>query len=136
MRRPFVLLCVPLSGLALSACGSTTSTAGFHGEQHDVAQTVANLQSNATAGEEKKICSQDLAAGVVRRLGGRTRCEAAIKSQLAAVDRLEVTVQSVQIAPDGASATAAVESIHEGKSRASNVALVKEGGDWKISGLG
>lgn len=136
MRRLPLLLCLPLFALALSACGSTVSTAGFKGDQHDVAQTVANLASHATAAEEKKICGEDLAAGVVKRLGGTKGCEAAIKSQLAEVDSLAVTVGSIQIAPDGASATALVASIHEGKSHPSTIALVKEDGKWKISGLG
>ena len=136
MRRPLALLCLPLSGLALSACGTTTSTAAFKGQQHEVAQTLANLQSHATAGEEKNICGKDLALAVVRRLGGAKPCEAAIKSQLAEVDSLEVTVQSVQIASDGTSATAEAVSVHEGKKRASTVAFVKEGGRWRISALG
>jgi hypothetical protein len=136
VRRPLALLCLPLSGLALSACASTTSTAAFKGQQHEVAQTLANLQSHATAAEEKKICGEDLALAAIRRLGGAKRCEAAIKSQLAEVDSLEVTVESVQIASDGTSATAEAVSVHEGKKRTSTVALVKEGGKWRISALG
>jgi hypothetical protein len=127
VRRLSALLCLPLSALALGACGTTVSTAGFKGSEHEAAQTVANLQSHATAGEEKKICGQDLAAALVAKLGGAKRCEAAIKSQLAEVDSLEVTVQSVKLASDGSSATAEAVSVHEGKKRASTVALVKEG---------
>jgi hypothetical protein len=130
------MLCLPVSALALSACGSTVSTAGFKGEQHDVAQTVANLAAHATAAEEKKICGEDLAASVVKKLGGTKGCEAAVKSQLAEVDSLAVTVGSIQIAPDGTSATALVASIREGKSHPSTLALVKEDGKWKVSGLG
>ena len=135
-RRLSLVLCLPLSALAVSACGSTVSTAGFKGAQHQVAQTVANLQSHATAAEEKKICGEDLAAAVVRRLGGTGGCEAAIKRQLAEVDSLEVSVGSVHIAAGGTSATAGVASIYEGKSRASTITLVKEGGKWRISKLG
>lgn len=135
-RRLPLVLCLPLSALALSACGSTVSTAGFKGQQHQVAQTVANLESHVSDAEEKKICGEDLAAAVVRRLGGASACEAAIKRQLAEVDSPEVSVGSVHIAADGTSATADVASIYEGKSRASTVTLVKEGGKWKISKLG
>jgi hypothetical protein len=137
MRRPFVLLGLPLStlALALAACGTAVSTAGFKGTQHEVAQTISNLQANATAGEQSKICADDLAAALVTKLGGKHGCEAAIKSQLAQVDSLEASVESVKIAADGQSATATVKSIHEGKSRASGVSLVKEGGKWKIAGI-
>jgi hypothetical protein len=134
MRRPFALLCLPLSALALAACGTTVSTAGFKGQQHEVAQTISNFQADATAAEQNKICAKDLAAVLVTRLGGAKRCEAAIKSQLAEVDSLEASVLSVQIAANGTTATAQVKSIHEGKRRPSSVALVNEGGKWKISG--
>jgi hypothetical protein len=136
MRRHSALLCLPLSALALTACGSTVSTAGFTGERHEAAQTIANLQADATAAEEKKICADDLAAALVTRLGGAKRCEAAIKNQLAEVDNLEASVESVQVAAGGKTATARVKSIHEGKNATSAVSLVKEGGKWKISGTG
>jgi len=136
MRRALALLCLPLSSLALSACGSTTTTAAFKGEQHEAAQAIANLQADATAADEKKICTEDLAATVVARLGTTKACEAAIKSQLTEVDSLEATIGSVQIEPDGTSASARVESIYEGKHRIGEVLLVKEDGKWKVSGLG
>lgn len=135
MRRPLALLCLPLTALALAGCGNTVSTSAFKGAEQQVAQTIANLQADATAAEQGKICADDLAAAVVRRLGGAKGCEAAIKSQLQQVDSLEVSVQSVAVAPAGTTATAQVKSIHEGKSRPSAVSLVKEGGKWKISGL-
>jgi len=136
VRRPLALLCLPLSALALTACGSAVSTAGFKGVAQEVAQTVSDFQADATAGEQKKICAEDLAAADVSRLGGVKGCEAAIKSQLAEVDSLEVTVHSVEVGPAGTSATADVESIHEGKKAFSTLSLVKEGGKWRISGAG
>jgi hypothetical protein len=136
MRRLTCLLCLPPCALALSACGSTVSTAGFKGEQHEVAQTISNLQADATAGEQRKICGDDLAATVIARLGGSKGCEEAIKKQLAEIDSLEVSVQSVKLAAGNARATAAVTSVYEGKKRPSSVSLVKEGGKWKVSALG
>lgn len=136
MPRSLVLICMPLSALALSACASTVSTASFKGQQHEVAQTISNLQADGTAGEQKKICADDLAGAVVSRLGGTKGCEEAIKKQLAEIDSLEVSVQSVKLASTGTSATAAVRSIYEGKTRPSTISLVKEAGKWKIAGLG
>jgi hypothetical protein len=135
MRRPLALFCLPLSAVALAACGSTVSVAAFKGEQHEAAQTIANLQADATAAEPKKICADDLAGAVVTRLGGAKACETAIKNQLAEVDSLEVSVKSVHVAAGSTTATAQVTSIHEGKRAASTVSLVKERGKWKISGL-
>jgi hypothetical protein len=131
MRRLLAMSCLPLSALALSACATTTSTAKFKGTEHNVAQRIADLQSDETAGEEKKICANDLAASVVKRLGGQKGCEAAIKNQV--VDNTEAVVESVDVS--GASATAKVKSTHGGRKRITTVAFVKEGSQWKISAL-
>ncbi len=135
MRRAFALLCLPLVAVAVTACGSTATTAGFKGEQHDAAQTIANLQNDATAAEQKKICANDLAAALVTRLGGSRGCETAIKHQLSEIDNLEANVKSVTVATDGKTATAQVKNIHEGRTVTSAVSLVKEAGKWKISGV-
>ncbi|HEX5853576.1 MAG TPA: hypothetical protein VFY36_10840 [Solirubrobacteraceae bacterium] len=135
MRRSLTLLCAALCALALAACGSTVSTAGFKGAKREVAQTVANLQSDATTIQRKKICANDLAAATVAKLGGAKGCEAAVKDQLTQVDSLDVSVQSVQLTKSETAATAQIKSIHQGKSRVSSLSFVKEGGKWKISGL-
>ncbi|MGA2320464.1 MAG: nuclear transport factor 2 family protein [Solirubrobacteraceae bacterium] len=132
-KRAGALLCGPAIALLLASCGSAVSTTAFKGEEHGVAQAIANLQSNATAGEEKKICEEDLAGPLVTRLGGVAGCETAIKSQLAEVDSFEVTVESIKLAGD--TATASVKSVYAGKNRIGNLTLVKEAGKWKVSGL-
>jgi hypothetical protein len=124
-----------VAAVALSACGTNVSTSSFKGEQHAVAQTIANLQTHATASEQGKICGQDLAAPVVARLGGKSGCEAAIKTQLGEIENLELSVQSISIAANGRSATAQVRSSRKAKTKSSSLALVKEGRSWKVSGL-
>jgi len=136
--RPLLAKLTPLAvalAAGLSACGTTSSSAGFSGEKHAVAQTIVNLQSDATSGEQKKICANDLAAAVIASLGGQSGCEKAIKEQLTQISNLETTVESVQIGAAGKTATAQVKSIHEGKSRVTPVTLVREGGSWKVSAL-
>jgi hypothetical protein len=138
--RPFkrsapTLLCVPLLALGVAACGSATvSTSSFSGEARNVAQAISDLQSHASAGEERKICAEDLSSIVVTRLGGAKECEAAIKNQLTQVDSFELSVGSVQVT--GTTASAVVKSIDAGKTRLSTLKLVKEGSSWKTSGLG
>jgi hypothetical protein len=133
-KRALALLCAPLLALAVTACGSSTvSTSGFSGEDRDVAQAISHLQSHATAGEEKKICAEDLAGVVVKRLGGAGRCETAIKNQLAEVDSFELSVTSIKL--DGTTATAIVRSVKGGKNRLSTLTLVREGSKWKTSEL-
>jgi hypothetical protein len=150
LKRAPALLCIPLCALGLTACGTTVSTAGFQGEERAVAQRISNLQSDATAGDEQKICANDLASPVVERLSGiqptpgpvparaLAGCKTAIKNQLAEVDRFDLSVQSIQLGAAGAprTATARVKSVWSGKTRPSTVLLVKEGATWKIERLG
>ena len=98
MRRLLTVLCAVLCAAFLVACGNTASSSSFKGTEHAPAQTLSNFSSAATAGKEKKICSEDLASGVVTRLGGQQGCEAAIKAQLGQVDNLEITIESVDVA--------------------------------------
>jgi hypothetical protein len=133
VRRLLALICLPLCPVVLAACGTTTSTANFKGSEHAVAQTVANLQSDITAGEQKKVCANDLAAAVVTRLGGTKGCESTIKNQIGQIDNTELQVESVKVA--GQRATASVKSIYKGKKRLTTVSFVEEGGKWKIASL-
>ncbi len=133
IRRPAGLLCGAIAAVTLGACASSVSTSGFKGEEHEVAQAIANLQADATAGEQKKVCERDLAKAVVTRLGGMKGCESALKDQLSEIDSLQVEVRSIKLA--GGSATATVRSTYNGKLTQSSLTLVKEGGGWKVSGL-
>jgi copper chaperone CopZ len=133
MRRALALSCLPLLAFAFSACATKTSTANFKGAEHSVAQTIANLQSAVTGGEQKKICAEDLAASVVTSLGGAKGCETAIKEQLNEIDGTEAEVEAVQVT--GATATAKVKSTYAGKKKLSEVALLEEGGKWKVSAV-
>jgi hypothetical protein len=134
-RRVAALLCTAPLALGVTACGSTVSTSGYKGEEKAVAQTISNLQADATANEQGKICANDLAAPVVARLGGKKACEAAIKSQLAEIDSLEVSVVSIKLAPGGTTAMAIVTSTYGGKKARGPITLVKEGGKWKVTKL-
>jgi hypothetical protein len=124
---------LPLCSLAFAACSTKTSTSSFKGEQHDVAQTIANLQSDVTSGEQKKICQKDLAAAIVTRLGGTKKCESTVKDRVSEIDNTELQVEAVKL--DGATASASVKSVYAGKKVLKTVSLAKEGGQWKISSL-
>jgi copper chaperone CopZ len=132
-RRLGALICVSLCSLTVSACATTTSTSSFKGAEHDVAQALANLQSDVTSGEQKKICANELSAALVTRLGGKAKCEAAVKEQLTEVDSTELQVESVKVS--GSTATASVKTVYSGKKHLSTVSLMEEGGKWKISAL-
>jgi hypothetical protein len=137
-RTVLAVACAALGTLALGACGNTVSTGAFKGEEREVAQAIANLQSDVTAGDEQKICSKDLAGAVLARLNAAPGgCKRVIKDQLAEIDSSTVRVDSVALSGAGAqpTATAKVRSIVSGKTRISTVSLVKEAGKWKISAV-
>jgi hypothetical protein len=125
--------------LALGGCASAVSVGSFKGEEHEVAQKVADLEADTIAKHQQRVCENDLASALVARLGkARGGCQQVIKDAQAEIDpSLEVTVKSVALAgpPSARTATALVKSIYEGKSRVSTMRFVKEGGHWKISGL-
>jgi hypothetical protein len=126
-------LCVLAAAVGLGACGETASTSGFKGESHNVAQTVSDFQSDATAGDQQKLCENDLAATVTARLRVGGGCQAILKKQLHEIDALSLTIESIAV--NGAGATAHVKSTYSGKNRISTLTLVKEGSRWKISGV-
>jgi hypothetical protein len=121
-----------MCALALAACGETVSTGSFKGESRNVAQAIADFQKDATASDEKKLCANDLASTLTKRLSSSGGCQAVLKEQLAQVDAFNLTVESIALT--GTRAQARVKSTWSGKSRLATLALVREGSRWKISG--
>jgi copper chaperone CopZ len=135
-KRATLQSCAVLLVIGLSACATTVSTSAYKGEAKDVAQTIKNLQADVTAGEEKKVCDNDLAASVVNGLKSTTGgCQQVIKNQLKEIASFEVDVQSIQVNGAAKTATAKVKSKYSGKSRISTISLVKEASKWKIAKL-
>jgi hypothetical protein len=120
----------------LAGCGETVTSNGFTGEEHEVAARIASFQKHASETSQKKICSQDLSASLVASIeksGNGKNCEEALKEQLKNVEDLTLTINDVTV--HGKHATATVKSVRYGKTRPSTLTLVKEGQDWKISGV-
>lgn len=128
---PVGVLCV---ALGLGGCGETSSTGSYKGESKKVAQTISNLQSDATSASASKLCSRDLAASTVKRLeASGTSCKKALEGQLKEIDTYALSVESISV--QGQDATAKVKSTWSGKESVHEVSFVKEGDDWKVSGL-
>jgi hypothetical protein len=132
-RQLAIGLCSIALAAGLGACGEMASTSNFKGESHNVAQTVSNFQSDTTAGEERKLCENDLAPTLTTRLKSAGGCQAVLKTQLHEIDTLNMTIESIAVT--GATAHARVKTTYSGKSRVATLTLVKEGSRWKISGV-
>ncbi len=133
--RPLVAgICALAFAVGVSACAETASTSKFKGESHNVAQTVSNFQTDATAEDEKKLCEDDLAATLTVKLARVGGCQTVLKAQLHEIDALSLTIESILVS--GNHALAHVKSTYSGKNRVTALVLVKESSHWKISGLG
>ncbi len=126
-------LCTLALASGISACGETASTSNFKGESHNVAQTVADFESDATSLDQKKVCEDDLAAALRTSLSRYGGCQAVLKSQLRAIDALTMSIESIAV--NGTKASARVKSTYSGKSRVTTLLLVREGSKWKVSGV-
>ncbi len=139
MTSPRALVCciaaIPLAA-ALSGCATSgsTSTKNFSGESQAVAQTVSNFASDAQSRNTTKLCESDLAGTLVAQLeAGGAKCKDVMTHQLPEVDDFTLTIESINI--DGKMATARVKDVNSGKDHFDTLKLVKDGGEWKISGL-
>ncbi|HEX4188445.1 MAG TPA: hypothetical protein VHY83_11150 [Solirubrobacteraceae bacterium] len=131
-------LCAAVLAVGATACGTTVSTGSFKGEQREVAQAISNLQSDVRAGDQQKVCANDLATPVVARLNATPGgCKEALKGQLTEIDNSDATVESVQVSKAGGkrTATAQVKSVYNGKKRVTTISLVYEGGKWRIASV-
>jgi hypothetical protein len=132
-RQLAVGLCALALAVGVAACSGTTSTSSFKGESHKVAETVSSLTSDATDLNQQKVCDNDLAASLTTRLGGSSGCQANLKKQLHEIDALTLTIKSIAV--NGDKASARVQSTYSGKNRTTTLLLVKEGSHWKVSGV-
>jgi len=129
VRLPTVLVA---GALALAACGG----AGPKRSDADrVRDTLAAFGAASARHDYHRVCAELLAKPVidsVRRAG--LTCEAAMKSALAGVQAPKLEVRQVTITGDRASAKVHTTAANQPASD-DTVALVREGGDWKIGAL-
>jgi hypothetical protein len=133
-----VLAATSLAAAALAVgCGATNedSSADFRGQQALVASTVEDLEAAASDREgEQEICGQLLAAALVDRLSARgATCRQTVENALENTDTSDLTVRGVQVR--GPRATARVTADLGDRDRSYTVALVREGGRWKVAQL-
>ncbi len=134
-KQARLALAALLLGALLAGCGeASTASNSFTGEAHAVASRVDEFQKHASEGSQSKLCSDDLASGLVVSLRKSGKgCTEVLKEQLKNVEDLTLAVQSVSVHDNHATAT--VKSTYDGKPKSSTVTLVKEDGAWKISGV-
>jgi hypothetical protein len=129
-----VAVCAALVAGCQPTSSSSKNVSTFKGEQRQVAQAVADFQSAAKSDDGNALCRDDLAKAFADRLAAQGKgCPAVVHEAIRNADSLDMTVQSVQV--NGDKATARVKLETGKKDRATTLTLVREGGRWRIAGL-
>ena len=132
--RRLLPLAALLVALATAGCGSKAS------DEKAVKQAVEDVYTALAAKDAKKVCAsiskkgQDEITRSAAKAGRKQSCEQLFSLGLAfAGDSLKqaknVKVTDVNVNGDSAKATISLQS------QKSDIGLVKENGDWKLSGL-
>jgi hypothetical protein len=130
MRLAAMLLC---GALTLAACGGASPE---RSDADRVRDTLAAFGQASAKHDYRRVCAELLAKPVidsVRRAG--LSCESAMKSALQGVQSPKLEVGEVTIKGNRASAKVHTTAANQPASD-DTVALVREGGDWKIGALG
>jgi Putative lumazine-binding len=128
-------LAVALLGAACAPQSSTSNKVSkFRGDQRAAAQTVEDLEAAAKDGNEAKLCNQILSRALAGRIAAAGHgCQPAAKAALKDTDSIGMTVEAVRV--NGNRATARVKFETGKKDRVGTIALVREGGGWRIAGF-
>jgi ABC-type glycerol-3-phosphate transport system substrate-binding protein len=105
--------------LALAACGGSGSSGG--GDDQQIRAVVGHLRDS-----DEAVCGEMTAKFLKQVFKDKAACE---KQAKAAKQTNTFKIQSVKVSGDKATATIGA------KQQKGTVTLVKEGGDWKISGV-
>ena len=138
-RLPTAFLAAALAAAALAGCApqqasTSDKVSQFRGDQRAAAQAVEDLESAAQDGDEAKLCTQVLAKALADRLAAAGHgCAAAVNAAIKDTDSIDMTVESVRV--DGDRATARVKFETGKKDRRGTVALTREGGRWRVAGF-
>ena len=135
----FALPLAAIAAVAVTGCTTTTtsndSSGKFSGEQRLVANTVEDFESAAAKGDQDQICRELLAKPLIATYAERGgTCAKAVDGALKDTDSFGLTVESVRIAAN--TATARVKADRGKHDVLRDLTLVKEGPGWRISAFG
>ena len=128
MPAPRTLIAATLACAALlAACGQDDETA--------VRETLERYAKAVESKDYQTICDELLAQDLLENLRRvQAPCETAIQGGLRDVERPTITIRSVKVDGDTATAVARSDAANQEPSD-DTVRLVKEDGDWKVVAL-
>jgi hypothetical protein len=136
-RRSLIVLAL---ALALGGCtaqrgGSSDSSTNFKGQPRLIANVIEDFESAAGKNDHDAICREMLASSLVSRFAQHAgTCAKGVEDALKDTDVFGITVKSVKIAGNGA--TAAVTVDLGNRDRPQSMGLTRQGPGWRISRFG
>jgi hypothetical protein len=131
---------VVAAAVGVGGCTSTngSSAGNFTGAEKGIATTIDHLQSDIRAGDAEKVCSRDLSKHLVDTITKKSSksCASALDKPLKDVSDANLDVGKGAITINGNRATARVISGSGSDKRRDTLTFVREGGGWKLDGLG
>jgi hypothetical protein len=130
--RAFILggACVALALGGCSIGSSSASNGGFTGEQGLVAATLNTLANDSSSANGTDICNNVFAAPVRARLDKLGKCSTIVANQLKTVDDFKLTIKAITV--KGKTATARVQTVHNGTKVVQTVSLTREPAGWRV----
>jgi hypothetical protein len=133
VRRSILFASAAAIALLAPGCGSRQDPlSGFTGRDRGVAQTIYDYNVAARAGDAKAVCEDLLARSAKAPLG--RDCVPRMRAALRSIDVQGVDVVAVRYKGDAAIATVVTGAGRSPRSGA--LALVQEGGRWRIARVG
>jgi hypothetical protein len=129
----YACLAVALGGCSLTPT-SSKNTSGFTGAKALIAAKVNLLASDASSNNGTDLCKNVLAPAVRSDLNSIGNCATIIENQLKTIDDFTVTVKTISV--NGDNATARVQSSLNGTKVISPVSLRKASKGWRITSVG
>jgi copper chaperone CopZ len=129
-----------LLAAAVTGCAPTTtsssSSKNFSGEQAKVADKIAALQSDGSAGKAAPVCDDLVTAGLKGKLAAPgSSCAQEVKKAMQDADGFDLKVTGVKVS--GTEATATVQTKGRGSQKITRTfGLTKAADGWRISNFG
>jgi hypothetical protein len=136
-RRSLIVLALALAlgGCTAQRTGSSDSSSNFKGQPSLVANVIEDFESAATENDHDTICRDMLSSALVRQLAQHAgTCTKGVEDAIKDTDVFGITVKSVKVAGNRASAGVTVDLGN--RDRPQSMVLVRQGPGWRISRFG
>ncbi len=113
---------------------TTTTPKNENPEATAIGTVISNFASDASSGNERKICNSVISTALKQALNRHGGCDSDVTDQIETINNFGLTITKYSVTGD--SAIALVKSPYSGKTRVMTVHLVKQAkGGWRLSGI-